>query len=186
MKTTLLTLLAILLGQSAHPQSSPLWGNLEAGQYQVGFNLITTVDDSRSARRIALFLWYPAQKTDVAPLRFRTYADDTDHIPIARGLSADRLEAILNTSTAAFPDAPPGKGKFPLIVFAQGLYYESPVTHAILCEYLASHGYVVATCPLVGTHSPQVRLDLVDLETQVRDLEFIISKGRSFDEAASN
>jgi pimeloyl-ACP methyl ester carboxylesterase len=60
----------------------------------------------------------------------------------------------------------------------QGLYYESPVSHAVLGEYLASHGFVVATCPLVGTRSPLVRLDAVDLETQVRDMEFVMARIR--------
>jgi pimeloyl-ACP methyl ester carboxylesterase len=36
----------------------------------------------------------------------------------------------------------------------------------------------VATVPLVGTHSPLVNLDAIDLETQVRDLEFAIARVR--------
>jgi len=62
----------------------------------------------------------------------------------------------------------------------QGLYYESPVAFAALGEYLAGRGFVVATCPLVGTNSPFVRLDVPDLETQVRDLEFVIAQARRF------
>ena len=46
---------------------------------------------------------------------------------------------------------------------------------ADLAEYLASHGFVVATSPLVGTHSPLVSLDVLDLETQARDMEFVIA-----------
>ena len=60
----------------------------------------------------------------------------------------------------------------------QGLYYESPIAHAILAEYLASHGHVVATCPLIGTGSRLVNLDVVDLETQIRDLEVVIVRAR--------
>jgi dienelactone hydrolase len=65
-------------------------------------------------------------------------------------------------------------------VIGQGLYYESPVAFAALSEFLAGRGFVVATCPLVGTNSPLVRLDVQGLETQVRDLEFVIAQARRF------
>ena len=37
---------------------------------------------------------------------------------------------------------------------------------------------MVATAPLVGTNSPLARTDAQDLETQVRDLEFVIARAR--------
>lgn len=70
------------------------------------------------------------------------------------------------------------KGRFPLVIFGQGLYYESPLTQVILAEYLVSQGYVVASFPLLGTYSRLVNRDLVDLETEVRDMEFVISQTR--------
>jgi len=38
----------------------------------------------------------------------------------------------------------------------------------------------VATAPLVGTHTVLVRLDVEDLETQIRDLEVVIARSRQF------
>ena len=48
----------------------------------------------------------------------------------------------------------------------------------ILAEYLVSQGYMVASCPLLGTYNRLVNRDLVDLETEVRDMEFVISQTR--------
>jgi pimeloyl-ACP methyl ester carboxylesterase len=98
--------------------------------------------------------------------------------PLARSLEPERLAALLEQPVRAVEQAEAAPGRHPLIVVGQGLYYESPITHAALCEYLASHGFVVATAPLVGSHSPLVRLDVLDLETQVRDLEFVVARVR--------
>jgi hypothetical protein len=98
--------------------------------------------------------------------------------PLARSLEPKRLAALLEQPVLAVEQAEAAPGRHPLIVVGQGLYYESPIAHAALCEYLASHGFVVATAPLVGTHSPLVRLDVLDLETQVRDLEFVVARVR--------
>ena len=65
-----------------------------------------------------------------------------------------------------------------LIVIGQGLYFESPVAFAAMGEYLAGRGFVVATSPLVGTNSPIVNVDVQGLETEVRDLEFVIAQAR--------
>ncbi len=95
---------------------------------------------------------------------------------LARSLGPDGFEALGEQSVRAFENAEPLPGPFPLIVIGQGLYYESPIAFAALSEYLAGRGFVVATCPLVGTHTQLVKLDIEDLETQVRDLEFVIAR----------
>jgi len=104
--------------------------------------------------------------------------------PLSRGISKEKLDKLLTTKVEARRDSPPQPGTFPLIVLGHGIGYESPINHIILCEYLASHGYVVATAPLLGTNLPLVNLDLIDLETQVRDMEFVISRARAFQNAS--
>lgn len=153
------------------------------------------------ARPLQISIWYPATKSTAnSPMFFGSYVhlmaeeDSNGEVtedrkserermfisaPLARGVSVETLRALMKTVTGAVKDAPPQSGSFPLIVFGQGFTYESPVTNAIICEYLASHGYVVATSPLLGTSSRQVNIDGIDLETQTRDMEFVFSRARS-------
>jgi dienelactone hydrolase len=95
-------------------------------------------------------------------------------------LGPEGFDALLQQPVLAIENAEALEGPFPLIVIGQGLYYESPVAFAAMGEYLAGRGFVVATCPLVGANSPFVRIDAQDLETQVRDLEFVIAQARHF------
>jgi hypothetical protein len=99
-----------------------------------------------------------------------------DKLPLARALSEEQLHAMLTLTTNACENAKPAEGRFPLIIFGQGLYYENPITHFALCEYLASHGFVVASCPLAGTNSPLVMITVRDLESILRDLEFVLER----------
>jgi len=151
-------------------------------------------------RPMRTYLWYPARSSDDAqPMHFDHYAALADediwpaeiagklreelkysHRALARSLGTKHYETLLQQPVIAIESAEALEGPFPLIVIAQGLYYESPIAFAALSEYLAECGFVVATCPLVGTNSPIVRLDVQGLETQVRDLEFVIAQARRF------
>jgi len=160
---------------------------------------VAGADPAVRPRPVRVYVWYPAKPAPEAdPMRFARYAALADddvwagdvldgarermafaRRPLARSLTPERLEALLAQPVLAVENAEPVAGTFPLIVVAQGLYYESPIAHAMLCEHLAGRGFVVATAPLVGTHSPLVSLDVIDLETQVRDLEFVIARVRA-------
>ena len=149
-------------------------------------------------RPIRTYLWYPAGGSgDTQPMRFGHYAALADEDiwsaevagnlreelkfsrrALARSLGPGGFEALLQQPVLAIENAEALEGPFPLIVIGQGLYYESPVAFAALSEYLARRGFVVATCPLVGTNSPIVKADAQDLETEVRDLEFVIAQAR--------
>lgn len=151
---------------------------------------------SKTSRKVRMYIWYPVGYLDGEPMRFGDYAKHAagdfgapsaknedgvamdPAIPLSRGFSDEGLARLLESPVAAVRDAPPQKGTFPCLVFGQGLYYESPITHALLCEYLASHGYAVVTCPLVGPRSRLVNLDNAGLDAQVRDMEFVLSKAR--------
>jgi dienelactone hydrolase len=179
---------------------------LEPGAYSVGFRLLESQDESRPvaggsgsttrARPIRTYLWYPAEAA-AQPMRFGRYASLADddiwpaeiagdlrdklrfaHGPLARSLEPMELDALLQLPVRAAENAKPLDGPFPLIVIGQGLYYESPISFAALGEYLAGRGFVVATVPLIGDHSPVVRVHIHDLEAQVRDLEFVIAQAR--------
>jgi dienelactone hydrolase len=181
---------------------------LEPGERSVGFRLIEAQDLSRAVtggfstrahpRPIRIYLWYPANGTnDPQVMRFGRYAALADEDvwppeiagglneklnfsrgPLARSLGPERFETLLQRPVLAVENAEALVGPFPLIVIGQGLYYEFPIAFAALAEYLAGRGFVVATAPLVGTNSALVRIDIQDLETQVRDLEFVIGQAR--------
>lgn len=199
---------AILVGPgiSRDATAQPTWHNLEAGDHAVGFRLLQEHDNTRvvagstdQARPVRIYLWYPAEASPgVSPMRFGRYAafaeDDvwpvevsgalhdrlsfSNHV-LARSLGTDGHEALGEQPVRAFENAEALPGPYPLIVVGQGLNYESPIAFAALSEYLAGRGFVVATCPLVGTQTPFVKLDARDLESQVRDLEFVIARVRA-------
>jgi hypothetical protein len=142
-------------------------------------------------------MWYPAQAAEQESLRLRDYIrmaaedfgliaerktlfDESLPLPVqlAKGLTEEKRRQLFAEKTAAFQNAAPLAQRFPLIVLGQGLYYESPLSLLTLAEYLASQGYVVATCPLLGTYFRLVNLTAADLETEVRDMEFVISQTR--------
>jgi dienelactone hydrolase len=171
-----------------------LWGDLAQGYYGVGFRLMEEKDPSRSfqgrARPVRIYLWYPAAKTTGPAMSFRDYAGLSagdfggnqgvgvipqgidPSLPIVRALSKEGLARLMGEKLRAVHDAEPEEKQFPLIVFGQGIDFESPLTHLVLCEYLASHGYVVATSPLRGVHSRLSGVEVLDVEAQVRDMEF--------------
>lgn len=155
-------------------------------------------EGAETARPIRLYMWYPARNdSGRPPLRLGDYvrmaAEDFEQVSpgagpaqasmplpvqLARGLTAERRAELFAEPTAAIGDAEPRTGPFPMIVLGQGLYYESPLSLCALAEHLAARGYVVATCPLLGTFSRLVHLTAADLETEVRDLEFVIAQAR--------
>ncbi len=178
---------------------------LTDGPYPVGFELVRTVDPSRAFpsldgagfrdRPMRIYIWYPAREAGDTPLTIgdfvRMAADDfrlSDSpaaagaslpVPLARGLDDGERAALMARPLAARLGAPAAAGEFPLIVLGQGLYYESPLSQVYLCEYLASRGYVVVTCPLLGMQYRLVNLNIEDLETEIRDMEFAIAAARS-------
>ena len=184
-------------------QDLNIFGNLNSGKHTVGFKLIEMNDYSRhypsdptkknNSRQIRIYIWYPAEKSNEDPMKLKEYlqmsvadfypdkklSNQDDYldfipVPLKKGMPKEQLVQLLKKNTLAANMTNENKGPFPLVVMGQGLYYESPVSHFILCELLASHGYVVATCPLLGTQYRLVNINVEDLETQVRDIEFIM------------
>lgn len=179
-----------------------LW-NLQNGHYGVGFQLFEQDDFSRTIieisdsdsllynpRPVRTYVWYPSKENHQQKMTVSDFIelakDDfcnvktskincSEPIPLLKGFSKYKLDSIKSQNTLSVRNADFLNQKFPVIVVGQGLYYEWPFTHFILCEYLASHGYVVVSCPLKGTQYRLVNLNVTDLETLVRDLEFSLS-----------
>ncbi|WP_324672275.1 dienelactone hydrolase family protein [Hymenobacter sp. GOD-10R] len=152
------------------------------------------------ARPMQTLVWYPAQKTGT-PLRYADYmrTEATDEVlgrteaevaafmdgrrqwATAR-LGAKQAQAMLAQRMWAVPNAPATTGKFPVVIYAAG---GGGVAHeaADLCEYLASHGYVVLASRSLGTRTSLMNFDQEGLATQARDIQFLLSYAHTLPQA---
>ncbi len=89
------------------------------------------------------------------------------------GASEAAIKELLATKTAAIKDAPGAAGKFPLIVYAPGASGTS-IENPVLCEFLASHGYIVAAMPSMGAYSRNASIDLTGFYAYMQDIEFVM------------
>ncbi len=154
------------------------------------------------ARTIRMYMWYPAKSNQQEPNTVKDFftkqVEDFGKLdqnkleeiiyyaPQFNRIPKSKVDKLLMQECASVDNVSFAEGKFPVIILGQGYYYESPISHLVLCEYLASHGYIVMTCPLFGTNSKAVELNMIDFETQIRDLEFLMSKANELQNADLN
>ncbi|MDT4897623.1 MAG: hypothetical protein QOH25_2700 [Acidobacteriota bacterium] len=158
------------------------------------------LDIGTRARPIRISVWYPAiKRMGATSMIFRDYVHlRTQNASFAelnellerrevnllrrviRGEAA--FNQLLATRVGADLDALPRRGSFPLVAYSSGLNESWQHANFVLCEYLASHGYVVITVPQLGQNSLKLNLGInpAALETQVRDLEFAIGALHDF------
>jgi len=150
-------------------------------------------------RPIRISVWYPAKSSvNASRMLYRDYIPATakdagfaelnsllekrDVGNLRANLKGGEFDSLSLTRMAAARNAVPQRGTFPLIVYSAGLNNSSQ-DNVVLCEYLASHGYVVITVPQLGTTSLDVNLkfqNALDLETQALDLQYAIGAVRDF------
>lgn len=152
---------------------------------------------SALGRQMQINIWYPARATSRArAMRFRDYVhllvQETDFSPLNAerkkqseskfveqpsdlGGDVNRLKeslpAILGLEMVAIRNAPTIGGRFPLLVFPD---FRAPATNSIMSEFLASHGFVVATTSLKGTYEAEFDAGLTGIETIAADIGFLI------------
>lgn len=145
-------------------------------------------------RPMQMFIWYPAEASKNAkPMRYEEYLylNDTDSEPwqwreehkqaVLQNYAQEfepfggNLQPLLATATAAVRDAKAAAGKFPLVIFGAGGGTGGHV-YSVLCEYLASHGYVAIAHTALGLQKGERwPFDMRGIETQMRDLNFILN-----------
>ena len=152
-----------------------------------------SLTQSEFARPIRTSLWYPSRSRGGGrPMRYRDYvafdppntyfarintlleSRDTTSLANAFKGSGRSFRDLMNIPVMARMDAGAAAGVFPLVMYSQGWNSSSQNDNSALAEFLASHGYVVAAVPQVGTTSSSLALGInpIDLETQMRDIEF--------------
>lgn len=174
---------------------------LENGAHSVGFRHYSTTDSTRTYKRtfdwnnqrifrpLPVSIWYPSiEKKNATTMTVLAYMEilkeeeEWEHLPNEQILNwfyypnTPENKKHLSEKTTAVLKGKPTKGKFPVIIYAPS-YQASSIENFALCEYLASHGYIVLSSPGRGTDNRFMEGGTVkDMETQARDIEFLIKE----------
>jgi dienelactone hydrolase len=145
-----------------------------------------------TARPVQTIIWYPAVRGSGKAMSFYDYTriagteelferPEADIAAAAAGLvrrnargrDADTIKRVLANPMLALRDAKPAEGKHPVVIYAPS-FNAWGWENADLCEYLASHGYVVIGSASMGAHSRAMSADLEGLEAQAGDIAFLL------------
>lgn len=176
-----------------------LWGDLKPGRYSVGLHVITSFDKTRSdpqdrrGRPVEITLWYPAfERYASSRLTFADYfkmanKEKATRQELAKSISADaeavdqaRLDRILNAQMLACRDLRSARGRYPLVLWSAR--HATMASQSVMCEYLASHGYVVAFARYKGSPLPlpyeakSYQEKSATLDAQVCDMEVALAE----------
>jgi len=138
------------------------------------------------ARPLQTLIWYPAQKSSGKPMTVGDYGDLlATEVSFGRPQLApdwkqwlDGMRPTLKDSMWAVRDAPLLAGQFPVVIYAPSISSMS-WENADLCEYLASHGYVVVASPDMGAATREASANLADVNAQAQDISFLIGYART-------
>src|SRR5450830_411808 len=167
------------------------------GPHPVGLKVIAQSDASRAslpepdvfghskygqrARPMQTLLWYPAAASGrhIACLDYLKTGWTEDDTAMRTADVAKALDAKLRAdgtaparvqqAMLATRDAAPLAGRFPVVIYAPN-FAASAAENADLCEYLASHGYIVLASASRGSRSRFMTDDLDGLEAQAADI----------------
>ncbi|HEY6141791.1 MAG TPA: acyl-CoA thioester hydrolase/BAAT C-terminal domain-containing protein [Thermoanaerobaculia bacterium] len=130
----------------AQASSPALWAGLKAGPYAVGYVHFESGEP--------IDVWYPAGAPG-QPLTFAQYlggrAAGMRSFLKEQGLPEESIARLLDASMFATREAVPAARPEALVLMAQGNGQDA-ADQAVLAEYIASHGYIVASVP-----SPMIR-----------------------------
>jgi pimeloyl-ACP methyl ester carboxylesterase len=180
-----------------------IWQLDYSRRYNTVFDDKTTYAAGKAPRPILINTWYPAETSDeFKPMPHRDYlAIQTEDPRLSRFASkliafeqgivckeltgrsiaelTDRqrqlLEQFWDTPTASRRNAPSVDARFPLVVYHAG-FGSSYQDNAVLCEYLASHGYVVVGSTYMDPNGESFHVD--GYQNSARDIEFLIAHAR--------
>jgi len=170
--------------------------------YQEKMDMVTGMPtDGERTRPIQALVWYPAEKQAGTPVRYADYlrtAATEDHFgrdaaAVERFVAAymqdnypvldpRQARTALDQPMLARRDGRPAAGRFPVVIYAPGSSM-SAHENADLCEYLASHGYLVVASASIGVHTRSIDLDLVSAESEARDISFLVGYAATLPQA---
>jgi dienelactone hydrolase len=156
-----------------------------AGKVDLVSGLATT---GERARPIQALVWYPAEKTTGVAMRYHDYLRMIAKEEHFKRSDAEVDQAVVTWLADNYPgldrqatgpamlarrDARAASGPFPVVVYAPGSSAAAS-DNADLCEYLASHGYLVVASASVGVNTRSMTLDLDGAEAGARDISFLV------------
>jgi pimeloyl-ACP methyl ester carboxylesterase len=173
------------------------------GPYSVGLKVIEQYDSSRvfhsmsgatgksatvdGFRPLQTLVWYPADASKAERMTIGDYAalirtETSFDKPMEHGKSQSFVEDFTRGTTAlpvwALRDAPAQPNRFPLVIYAPSL--NAPAIENIeLCEYLASHGFVVLASPSMGATERAMTVDINGANAEAQDISFLINYAKS-------
>ena len=202
----------ILLSTIFNGQTSLEKIDLDFGNYNVGFKHYVIPDSTRTYSRIYDFtnqkilrpistsIWYPSRQNIVGKkslkiidyLEILKEEEEWEYLPNEQILNwfyypntPDNQDHLIE-KTRAYLDLEYTNEKFPVIIYAPS-HHASSIENFALCEYLASHGYVVISSPSRGTTARYFsNNNAKEMETQARDVEFLIKEVSKYPSANMN
>jgi pimeloyl-ACP methyl ester carboxylesterase len=193
----------LIVSTAASAQSPPEFSFTQAPRpYAVGLRVIEQYDPSRtfrawstdaaSGRPLQTLVWYPAVRAGrtmtvgdyIALLPSETRFDSPRMPPEGRELLIS-MKRSLHSRMWAIRDARPLRGRFPVVIYAPSFSWV-PWENADLCEYLASHGYIVISSTSMGSHTREMTFSLEGIRAQAQDISFLVGYSRTLADADTN
>ena len=184
----------------ANAASAPPFQFLQKpGPYPVGLRVVNQYDPTRKfpvlagdnpkpaesdkGRPLQTLLWYPALKSGIKSMTVGDYVAlaDTDISFDAPDQEHNKWRRRLKSAFSSFDvplwalrDTKMAEGHYPVLIYAPS---DSPVAweNADLCEYLASHGYVVLASRSMGVSTRNMTEDVAGIDAQALDISFLIT-----------
>jgi hypothetical protein len=189
-------ILFLLIGSgTALSQFPPFQFLQKPGPYPVGLKVVNQYDPSRKfpatpdrpeaparqgSRPLQTLIWYPALPSGIKPMTVGDYvaladteiyfdAPDPEH-----NKSRTRLKDSFDVPLWAVRDAKMAQGHYPVVIYAPS---DSSIAweNADLCEYLASHGYVVLASRSMGVSTRDMTDDVAGIDAQALDISFLVT-----------
>jgi len=154
-----------------------------------------------TARPVQTVVWYPAAQKAGKRVSYGDYANlniTADSFGLSAAeigkaaaarladagneIGAAQAAAELAAPMQAVRDAKPAAGKFPVVIYAPS-FSAGAAENAELCEYLASHGYVVISSPSMGATTRSMTDNLEGIETQAADIAFLVGYAHTLPQA---
>jgi dienelactone hydrolase len=172
------------------------------GSYKVGLKVVEQYDPARTfhgavddlgkpnieerARPLQTLVWYPARRNNDNAMTVGDYGKllvtETNfsgtQMPQEWKPWINAMAPTLKDKLWAVRDAQAIADKFPVVIYAPSFGLMA-WENADLCEYLASHGYVVIASPDMGAMNRGMTLDLPGLDAQAADISFLITFART-------